>query len=220
MATRPLRGAGQDAVDRARTRIPGLAPASAEVVELVRGVPYVVVRTTPTGVVVLDEGGRMVRRRHVLAAIAHHLDAVRGLAAAVTESHLDRRREHTERSIELLEPVKPAGAIVEGLHELDARIEAVLAATRAAGPPTERTLPRRVAELNEAARADRRVVREARLAGASLGCTNGKRRGRDDVLRRWVAVRLSSPDLPFFHPELGEAESARFVEDFLRVVRR
>lgn len=220
MATRPLRGAGRDAVERARIRMPGLVPTSTEVVELVRGVPYVVVRTLPAGIVVLDGRGRVVRRRELLAAIARHLHAVGWLAATVEEARLERRREHAARSVELLTPVTAARVLVARLEELLGRIDAVLAAAEGGVAPTERTLRRRIAQVNEAARADRLVVREARLLGARLGTAARGRAARDDALGRWVVGRLASSDLPFVHPELDETESACFVERFLRAVRR
>jgi hypothetical protein len=222
------------AVERAKARMPDLVPDTVEVVELARGRLYVVVRTAPAGVVVLDERGRLVRGRSLLAAIARHLDAVARVGAALEEARLHQRMLHAEQAIALLERQRrlwgasAAGrslvATVEALVGLRTRLETVVAEHERgrSQAPTERTLRRTICLLNEAASADRMVALAVRRLAAELARADGRvaaRNGSASALRRWVLARLTGTDLPFFHRELDEGRSERFVSGFLASTR-
>jgi hypothetical protein len=225
MAARSRKLVGKAVLERARARLPDLAPDSVEVVELVRGQAFVVVRTLPAGVVVLDQRGRLVRSRQRLAAIAEHLRASRKVRQAVHEARLDQRREHAGRSVALLEQLVAgyerslADAIQRVCVELRALVEAIASlashTSRTDLPPTARTLRRTIALVNDAAAADRRAVREVRQLAAQLAS-----RGEDeDRVQRWAAQRLASADLPFVIPELDAEEAAEFVDSFVTSAR-
>jgi hypothetical protein len=210
--------------------MPALAPDSVEVVELVRGRAFVVVRTHPAGVVVLDEAGRLVRGRPRLAAIARHLRAVRHVEAVLAESQVDRRLEHASRSAVLLGRIteaiagkelrRGAASLGQDVELYRERLAALSDERRRLAPATERTLRRRVACLNDAARADREVVRTTRVLGASLaGLPPGDRTSPAASLRRWVVARLSSSDLPFFHEEIDGTDPRQFVSEFVAAAR-
>jgi hypothetical protein len=222
------------AVERARSLLPGLAPDSVEVVELARGQAFVVVRTKPAGIVVVDRSGRLVRGRERLEALARHLRALELLEEALEAARLGQRRDHAERSIAFLRQTaagsrsKRLGEGVAGLVEaLGALTVAIDGATAQIGQPdglrpTERTLRRAVTTLNEAAAADRAVVFETRQMAAFLASTRrgaARRPAVEERLQRWVVARLSAADLPFYHPELEQAETARFVQSFVAAVR-
>lgn len=200
--------------------MPGLAPESAEVVELSRDKAYVVVRASPAGFVVLDEAGRLVRRRELTDAIARHRYAIECLEAAIREARLERRLEHAARGVVLLRPATEARILVAELADLAGRIERLLDSACRGTLLTERTLRRRASELNDAARADRRVVFESRRLAPLLAAAPRRVSKQADTLRRWVGARLASPDLPFFHPEFDEADAARAVERFRTALRR
>lgn len=217
----------QAALRRACSRIPGLAPQSAEVVELARGEAYVVVRLRPSGFVVLDSAGRIVRGRERLACIARHRLDVRLVAQVFADAKLEQRLEHADRSIALLEQASVDGALERSTRLLAAALRALAiqlgcllddAERRAGRAPTRRTLGRSVALLNAAAASDRAVVRCTRELSAALSAVDGSgsRRGDVETLRRWVVGRLASTDLPFYLTEIehGDGESAvhAFVE--------
>ena len=103
MASRAHRPVSVVAVERARSRIPGFSPDSVQVVELARGNAFVVVRMLPSGVVVLDRAGRLVRGRDRLATIGRHLRAVEQVGQALAEARLEQRGEHAALSGVLLE---------------------------------------------------------------------------------------------------------------------
>lgn len=210
--------------------MPGLAPDSVEVVELTRGRPYIVVRMVPSGVVVLDERGRLVRGRNRLVAIARHLYAVGRVRAALEEARLERRWQHVEHSIVLLERqrrlfgrtvvARGIAGLVSELETLrdrlgDVRVE--LERQRAL-PPTERTLRRTVGLLNAAAGADRGVINATRQLAADVVRVDRFRAGAP-ALRRLLIARLASADLLFFYWELDEREGRCFVEDFVASAR-
>lgn len=214
--------------------MPDLVPDTVEIVELARGRLYVVVRTAPSGVVVLDERGRLVRGRSLLAAIARHLDAVVRVGAALEEARLDQRLLHAEQAIALLERQRrqwgsgAAGrcfaATVEALVGLRTRLETVVVEHERgrSHSPTERTLRRTVCLLNEAASADRTVALAVRRLAAELARTDGRAatpRTTATALSRWLLARLSGTELPFFYRELDEALSERFVSGFLASTR-
>jgi hypothetical protein len=225
MAARSRKLVGKIVVERARARLPDLAPDSVEVVELVRGQTFVVVRTLPSGIVVLDQRGRLVRSRQRLAAIGEHLRAVGQVRQAVDEARLDQRSEHAGRSVVLLEQMRAsyeqslADAIQRVCRELRALLEAITSlathASKMDPPPTERTLRRTIALVNEAAAADRRAVREVRALAALLASC-GK---VEDRVQRWAAQRLASADLPFVIPELDADDTAEFVDSFVTSAR-
>jgi hypothetical protein len=230
MAALPSDAVSRLAVERARARMPGLVPESIEVVELVRGRPHVVVHCSPAGVVVLDERGRLVRGRERLLAVARHLDGTRRAYRALEQGLLERRRAHAEESVALLsrqlsrqrrtvlrESVSALLTELEALRERLALLEAEFR-RRPGLQPTERTLRRTMAILNEAARTDRRVVLATRRLAAVMAGIDGPTR-RLETLRRWVAARLASSDLAFFVPELEEQERSRFVEEFVAAAR-
>lgn len=230
MGRRAPDAVGRLAVQRARVRMPALSPDSVEVVELVRGQAFVVVRTNPSGVVVLDESGRLVRGRPRLAAIARHLRAVRQVDAVLAESQFERRLEHAQRSTALLGRLAEViagkelrrGTVVLGrdveLYRI--RLVALHDEQRRVAPATERTLRRTVACLNDAARADRGVVRTTRSLGATLaGVPCDDRTSPVASLRRWVVARLGSPDLPFFHEEIDGSGEGEFVREFVVAAR-
>jgi hypothetical protein len=222
MATRPYDVVGRLAVERARARNPSLAPDSVEVVELARERPYVLVRTAPAGVVVLDERGRLVRGRDRIARIARHVRAVAALERVQEEAQLERRLEHARESIVFIEGVgrdDPRPVIV-ALQALEGRLLAVLLDRRRGVLTTERTLRTRIELHNDAARADRRVVHATRaLAGELAGARETRPAGRS-ALHRWIVARLGSSDLPFFHPELDASDAAVFVAELVAATRQ
>lgn len=230
MAARSSTVVGRLAVERALARMPGVVPDSVELVELVRGRPYVAIRGSPVGVVVLDERGRLVRSRTRLAAIGRHLDTTSRVRSVLEQTLLDRRRAHLEQSLLLLERElagQRRASLRESLSALLAELEGLRAALdgleqdlrRQQGLlPTERTLRRTVALLNEAARADRRVVFATRRLTAAVAAGNVPSE-RFATLRRWAAARLASSDLPFFYSELDEGESKLAVESFVAAAR-
>ncbi len=233
MAAGPLHAVGRLAVERAKVRLPGLVPDSVEVVELTRGRPYVVVRTMPPGVVVLDERGRLVRGRGRLAAVARHVDLVGRVRATLDEARLERRREHVEHGIVLLERQRRLcgdTAVERGIAAVLERLEAFrdhldnvrreLDRQRTL-PPTERTLRRTIVLLNEAAGVDRGVVDAVRRLASDVVRSEvaAGARGPGTALRRWLVVRLASSDLPFFYAELHERDGVRFVEAFVASAR-
>lgn len=210
--------------------MPALSPDSVEVVELVRGQAFVVVRTNPSGVVVLDESGRLVRGRPRLAAIARHLLAVRLLDAVVAESQLERRLEHASRSAALLERLAAAlagkelgrgtAALGRDVELYRARLAVLYDERQRIAPATERTLRRTVSHLNDAARADRGVVRTTRALGATLAAVPSDDRAPPIAsLRRWVVARLGSADLPFFDEEIEGSDKGEFVREFVIAAR-
>jgi hypothetical protein len=218
------------AVARVRLRLPGLALESAEVVALAREATFVVVRTAPAGLVVLDRSGRPVRSRERLFTIAGHVRTTALLARAVAEGRLDQRREHAERSIALLhEASRGRGRLAQLLavtcDRLGALATAIEAAQQAARPRemplTERTARRAAILFNAAAAADRLVVAEARrLVGLLAGPRRESPSGADEKLLRWAAARLGSVDLPFFLPELDREESEHWIELFVTTARQ
>jgi hypothetical protein len=214
--------------------MPGLAPDSVEVVELARGQAFVVVRTKPAGIVVLDKSGRLVRGRDRLIALGRHLRALELLEEALEVARLGQRRDHAERSITFLRQTaagsrsKRLGEGVAGLVDaLGVLAVAIDGATAQINQPdglrpTERTLRRAVTALNEAAAADRGVVLETRrMAGLLAAMRRGaaRRPAVEERLQRWVVARLTAADLPYHHPELEAAETARFVQSFVAAVR-
>jgi hypothetical protein len=210
--------------------MPALSPDSVEVVELVRGRAFVVVWTNPSGVLVLDESGRLVRGRPRLVAIDRHLRAVRQVDAVLAETELERRLEHASRSTALLGRLAEAVAskqLRRGTTDLRANVDgfctrlvALRDEQRRFAPATERTLRRTVACLNDAARADRGVVRATRSVGAALaGMPTDDRTSPVASLRRWVVARLGSPDLPFFHEEIDGSDETEFVREFVASAR-
>jgi hypothetical protein len=216
------------AVERVRLRLPGLAPDSAEVVALARESTFVVVRTAPAGLVVLDRAGRPVRSRERLAAIGRHLRTTALLAEAVAEARFDHRREHAERSVVLLRQAargrgplgKRAAATSNRLRALADAIDAAeLAARPREAPLTERTARRAAILFNAAAAADRGVVAEARRLAELLVPPPNDQALAEEKLLRWAAARLGSVDLPFFLPELDRAESDRWVGGFVTTAR-
>ena len=218
------------AVARVRLRLPELALESAEVVALAREATFVVVRTAPTGLVVLDRSGRPVRSRERLLTIAGHMRTTALLARAVAEGRLDQRREHAERSIALLSQASGGRGQLPRLlavtcDRLAALVSAIDAAQQAARPRemplTERTARRAAILLSVAATADRRVVAEARrLVGLLAGPRRESPSGAEEKLMRWAAARLGSVDLPFFLPELDREESERWIELFVATARK
>jgi hypothetical protein len=223
MATRPYDVVGRLAVERARARNPSLAPDSVEVVELARERPYVLVRTAPAGVVVLDQRGRLVRGRDRIARIARHGRAVAALERVQEEAQLERRLEHARESIVFIEEGvgrdDPRPVIVT-LRALEGRLLAVLLDRRRGVLTTERTLRTRIELHNDAARADRSVVRATRaLAGELAGARETRSAGRS-ALHRWIVARLGSSDLPFFHPELDASDAAVFVAELVAATRQ
>jgi hypothetical protein len=230
MAARSSEAANRLAVERALARVPDLLPDSVEVVELVRGRPYVIVHTPPEAVAVLDERGRLVRGKARLAAVARHLDATGRVGRLLEQTLLERRRAHVEQSMALLRRQLSRyrrGSLRDAVAELLAELDGLGASLdgleddlrRQRGlPPTVRTLRRTVVLLNEAARADRRVVLATRSLAAEVARS---RRGRDpaETLTRWIAARLASSDLPFYVAELDERESDVYVEGFVASAR-
>jgi hypothetical protein len=217
------------AVARVRLRMPGLALESAEVVALARESTFVVVRTAPAGLVVLDRSGRPVRSRERLVTIARHMRTTALLAHAVAEGRLDQRREHAERSIALLRQAsrgrgqlpRLVAVTCDRLAALVAAIETAEQAVRPREAPlTERTARRAAVLLNAAAAADRMVVLESRrLVGLLAGLSHQSSSSLEEKLLRWAAARLGSVDLPYFLPELDRAESERWVERFVATAR-
>jgi hypothetical protein len=216
------------AVERVRLRLPGLAPDSAEVVALARESTFVVVRTAPAGLVVLDRAGRPVRSRERLTAIGRHMRTTALLAEAVAEGRLDHRREHAERSVLLLRQAgRGRGALARSIaatcNRLQVLADAIDAAEQAArpreAPLTERTARRAAILLNAAAAADRGVVAEARRLAELLVPPPSEQSLAEEKLLRWAVARLGSADLPFFLPELDAAESERWVEGFVATAR-
>jgi len=207
--------------------MPELAPDSVEVVELARGKAYVVVRARNADVLVLDRLGRVVRSRQRLAAIGRHICAVQQVGRAFEEARLPQRAEQAEQSIALLGKLmaaRPAKAtILQGVTgSLVALREALQLAHMQAqrwkeAPPTERTLRRSVLLLNDAAVADRAVVRALRQLGAELRPDSSD--PPSDKLRRWVLARLSAPDVPFFMHELAAADQSRYASWFAKISR-
>jgi hypothetical protein len=230
MVARTSETVGRLAVERARVRMPHLAPDSVEVVELVRGRAFVVVRKAPDGVVVLEETGRIVRGRERLAAIAAHVCALSHVRHAVAEAQLDRRVEHTSRSSALLRGVAASSRdrrlrrdLRELLAELDAyrvRLDALQEEWLRPAPATERTLRRLVSLLNAAARDDRAIVRSTRELAADIARARANGNGAAPaMLERWAIARLGCADLPFFYWELDAEDDVAFVVDFVRAAR-
>jgi hypothetical protein len=216
------------AVERVRLRLPGLAPDSAEVVALARESTFVVVRTAPVGLVVLDRAGRPVRSRERLATVGRHMRTTALLAEAVAEGRLDHRREHAERSVVLLRQAgrgrgplaRRIAATCGRLQVLSGAIEAAeLAARPREAPLTERTARRAAILFNAAAAADRGVVAEARRLADLLVPPSSEQPLAEEKLLRWAVARLGSTDLPFFLPELDAAESERWVQAFVATAR-
>lgn len=230
MAGRAPDAVGRLALQRALVRMPALSPDSVEVVELVRGRAFVVVRTHPSGVVVLDEAGRLVRGRPRLSAIARHVHAVRQVEALLAESQLDRRLEEASWSATFLGQVtstlsgrdlrRDAATLGQDVELYRMRLVALTDERRRLAPATERTLRRMVSCLNDAARADRGVVRTTRAVGATLvGVPAGEWASPVAGLRRWVVARLGSSDLPFFHEEIDATDRGEFVREFVAAAR-
>lgn len=230
MGSRAPDAVGRLALQRARVRMPALSPDSVEVVELVRGRAFVVVRTHPSGVIVLDEAGRLVRGRPRLAAIARHLRMVRQVEALLAESQLERRLEHASRSAALLgritvtlsgkELCRSVAALGQDVELYRSRLVTLTDERQRLAPATERTLRRMISCLDAAARADREVVRTARAVGATFaGVPAGDRASPAASLRRWVVARLGSPDLPFFHEEIDGTDQREFVREFVTSAR-
>lgn len=230
MAVRAPAAVGRLAVQRAKVRMPALSPDTVEVVELVRGRAFVVVRTNPSGVVVLDEAGRLVRGRPRLAAIARHLQAVRQVDAVLAAAQVERRLEHASHSTALLERVgralsarelkRGATGLCFDVEHYRSRLVVLHDERTRIAPATERTLRRMVSSLNEAARADRAVVRTTRSVGGALAAVPaGDRTSPAASLRRWVVARLGTPDLPFFYEEIDGSGGAEFVREFVVAAR-
>jgi hypothetical protein len=220
------------AVERARSLSPGIAPDSVEVVELARGQAFVVVRTKPVGIVVLDRSGRLVRGRERLVALAHHLRSLELFDEALKAARLTQRRDHAERSIAFLRQSvagsrskklgEGVAGLVEALGALTVAIDGATAQVQQPGGlrPTERTFRRAVQVLNEAAAADRGVVRETRRMAALLAARGNARRGAaEERLQRWVMARLAAVDLPYYHPEFEADATTRYVDGFVAAVR-
>jgi len=213
---------GREAVERARRRMPELTPESVQVVELARGETYVVVRVRNAGVIVLDRLGRLVRTRDRLLAIGRHVRAVEQVARAFEQAKLPRRLEHAQLSLALLVRLVPSrpheapslDAATSALRSLELAIDAALAhaARWREAPPTERTLRRSITLLNDAAAADRAVVRTIRELGALL--PPEKADPPTQKLRRWVLARLAGPDIPYFIVELAAAEQDLYAARF------
>ncbi len=206
--------------------MPDLSPDGVEVVELVRGRAFIVVRTWPERVVVLDESGRLVRGRERLTAIARHVRAVHQVEGVLGAAQLERRQEDAVRGATLLRRLDEALAAIRlgpeaatlraDLELFGGRLVALLDERSRSLPATERTLRRTVTLLNDAARADRSVVRGARtLARALAGRPAEDRASPAATLRRWAVERLGAPDLPFFHPEFDDRDRGRFVDEFV-----
>lgn len=221
MATRSSDVVGRLAVERARARNPGLAPDSVEVVELARGCLFALVRAAPSGVVVLDERGRLVRGRERLIRIARHLRAAQAFEEAQHDAQLERRAEHARRSIDFLERVDrdDARRVMTELRQLELRLEAVLLDRRRGVLTTERTLRTRIELHNHAARADRAVMLATRRLAGELARESESPSTSRSGLDRWVLARLGSADLPFFYPELDASESASFVAELVAAAR-
>ena len=227
MALGTHRHLGREAIERARRRMPELVPDSVEVVELARGEPYVVVRLRSSGVLVLDRLGRLVRNRDRLSAIARHLRAVEQVGRAFEEARLPQRLEHVRLSLALID--RPSArrpqrtpsldGVSSALRGLELAIEAALAQVGRwrEAPPTERTLRRSVSLLNEAAAADRAVIRTLRDLGAALSPELSD--PLIEKLRRWVVARLSSPDIPLFMQELAAADQDLYAASFWKATR-
>lgn len=231
MAVRPASAVGRLAVERARAHMPGLSPDSIEVVELLRGKPFVVLRSG-YGVVVLDERGRLVRSPSRLAAVASHLRACAHLTEWGREALLPRRLDEAAAGAVVIEHLPPGarggkpGLALSNLRgrlrELASALDAAHEELRRSLPPTQRTLRRAVEAANDAARADREVARAARAAGASLPESPSTAHGGRPlaVLARWISARLAAHDLPFLYPELSEREDAAAVSAFVAAARR
>jgi hypothetical protein len=229
MTVRAQRHLRRDAVERVRRRIPGLVPDSVEVVELARGEAYAVVRASSAEVLVLDRRGRLVRSPRRLSAVGRHLRAVGQVRGALAKAELVRRLGQAEASAELLRKLAPAlsrdhaarldGAI-QALCAFQAALEAaILAEGRSrTAQPTVRTLHRLILLLNEAAAADRAVVRAVRALGAALAAEEPTP-ARDKALR-FALARLATPDLPYFMRDLAAAEQEAYGAQFAQAVRR
>jgi hypothetical protein len=166
----------------------------------------------------------------VLQAVARHADAVARVRAELDRARLDSRRRHVEQSLELLACER--GRVARGrsgaaladvlgtLAALGGRLDAVATelAREGAAEPTERTLRRTIGLVNDAAAADRAVVRAVRRLAAELAVIDPAITPAA-TLRRWVTARLASPDLPFVHLELDEAETRRAVAAFVAAAR-
>lgn len=232
MAARPASAVGRLAVERARARMPGLAPDSIEVVELARDTSYVVLRSSVEGVVVLDAGGRLVRAPGRLAAIGRHLRACARLREWGEAASLAQRLAEAEVGVEAIERLRQPATrngmpaqlrdLRERLREFTAAAEAVRDELRRSQPPTERTLRRAVGSVNEAARADRSAVRATRLAAAGLlggGLVRKAIGRRANPLTRWAVARLDAPDLPFLYDELSAQDDTAVVVAFVAQAR-
>jgi hypothetical protein len=218
------------AVERARDLFPGQAPDSVAVVQLTREDGFVVVRSLPDGLFVLDLAGRLVRGRARLRAVAEHAEAVASFEAAIAASHLDKRREHVERSVSLLSDAvpglaptvaEPARAVIKTLSTLAAAIDGVVAeiGRQATALPTERTLSRAESLFNTAAVADRAVVRAVRVLGHAVVSLRPAPQGLGsepiDRVLRWVLARLASDDLPYILPAGHDAARDERVASFV-----
>jgi hypothetical protein len=203
------------AFERARRLTPGVAPDSAELVELARGQTYVVVRRHTGALAVFDGSGRLVKAPQRLREIAAHVRSTGLVETAYEDAKLEQRLEHAERSLTLLRKSgKRAEPLRTRLAELVEALEAALEQqpTRRALPPTRRTLPKAVSALNDAAAADRAVVLEARRLAAGGWAS-------DEQLRKWTVARLASVDLPGCIAELDRVETERFVAAFVSAAR-
>jgi hypothetical protein len=232
MAVRPASAVGRLAVERARVRMPELAPDSVEVVELVRAKAFVIARSAPSRVVVLDERGRLVRSPARLAAIGRHLGACTRLREWAAAASLPQRLDAAAAGAAAIERVRAGEASAAAnrhLRELRARLDGLANAIGAVReelhrtvPPTERTLRRAVALANDAAEADRGVVRAIRVTAASLACEGRLRqigRGGDASLTRWLIARLHATDIPFLYAELYRQEDADAASAFVVAAR-
>jgi hypothetical protein len=224
------------AVERARDLFPGQMPDSLALVQLTREDGFVVVRSLPDGLFVLDRAGRLVRGRARLRAVAAHVEAVASFEEAIAASHLERRREHVERSVplltEALQGLPPTvaertRAVIETLSTLAAAIDGTLAeiGRHATALPTERTLPRAESLLIVAAAADRAVVRAVRLLGHAVVSLRPAPQGLGsepiDRVLRWVLARLASDDLPYLlPPDADTARDARVASFVAAATRR
>ena len=233
MAVRPSDAVGRRAVERARVRMPGLAPDSVEVVELVRGHAHVVIRSKPAGILVLDEQGRVVRGRARLAEIGRHVRTLELVRRALSDARIDVRLEQEDRSAELLAQLEsvvgrtPGGARIADVRNLAERFRVALDSVRGEErrglPPTERTLRRTIALVNDSARADRRVIRAVRLLAADLAAAGRLRPDSSDrvglMLLRWLTARLETPDIPFVFVEFDEPRESRDIAAFVAAAR-
>jgi hypothetical protein len=165
-------------------------------------------------------------------ALAHHLRSLELFDEALKAARLTQRRDHAERSIAFLRQSvagsrskklgEGVAGLVEALGALTVAIDGATAQVQQPGGlrPTERTFRRAVQVLNEAAAADRGVVRETRRMAALLAARGNARRGAaEERLQRWVMARLAAVDLPYYHPEFEADATTRYVDGFVAAVR-